>query len=118
MDATLNYYSSSSSGKSLSSPPSPPTTHSTSRRRGRSYNSRRRRPHLLNGNFFRRRIFGYLLLLPLLFLSAVITFVGPLSAMLFPNPLPGSIYRSHEIFQNLLTDIQSDTSSGIQFCNI
>ncbi|CAH1418812.1 unnamed protein product [Lactuca virosa] len=118
MDATLNYYSSSSSGKSLSSPPSPPTTHSTSRRRGRSYNSRRRRPHLLNGNFFRRRIFGYLLLLPLLFLSAVITFVGPLSAMLFPNPLPGSIYRSHEIFQNLLTDIQSDTSSGIQLSDV
>ncbi|KAL4588361.1 hypothetical protein LXL04_001245 [Taraxacum kok-saghyz] len=117
MDATVNYYSSSSSSKSLSSPPSPPTSHSTSRRRGRSY-SRRRRSHPINGKFFRRKIFAYLLLLPLLFLSGVITYIGPLSEMLFPTPLPGSTYRSHEIFQNLLTDIQSDSSSGIELSDV
>lgn len=117
MDTTVKYYSSSSSGKSLSSPPSPPTSHSTSRRRGRSY-YRRRRPHPLNGKFSRRRLFGYLLLLPLLFLSGVITFIGPLSAMLFPTPLPGSTYRSHEIFQNLMTDILSDNSSEIQLSDV
>ncbi|KAI3715510.1 hypothetical protein L6452_22494 [Arctium lappa] len=108
MDSTFNYYSGSSSS-SLSSP----TSHST-RRRGRSQHHRR----LLNGKFFRRKYFRYLLLLPLLYFSGVLTCLGSLSAMLYPSPLPGSIYRSHELFQTLLTDIQSDTSLGIQLSEV
>ncbi|KVH93586.1 GDP-fucose protein O-fucosyltransferase [Cynara cardunculus var. scolymus] len=112
MDATFNYYSGGSSSN-LSSPTSPRATHST-RRRLRSH-QHRRRDYFLNRKFFRRKYFRYLLLLPLLYFSGVLSCLGSLSAMLYPSPLPGSVYRSHEIFQSLLTDIQSDTSLGIQF---
>ncbi|KAK9070915.1 hypothetical protein SSX86_009483 [Deinandra increscens subsp. villosa] len=117
MDATFNYYkntnssSSSSSASSLSSPTS--RTVKPSRRR-----LNRRRETLFNRSFFRRRIFLYFLLLLLLFLSPLITFFAPLFAFLYPIPLPGSIYRSHEIFQNLLIDIQSDNSSEIQLSDV
>nr|GFB38392.1 O-fucosyltransferase 10-like [Tanacetum cinerariifolium] len=51
----------------------------------------------------------------LLFLSGVVTFVGP---MLYPSPAPGSVYKSHEIFQNLWQDILSDTSSHIKLSDV
>ncbi|XP_071691479.1 O-fucosyltransferase 10-like [Rutidosis leptorrhynchoides] len=113
MDATLNFYnnntsSSSSSASSLSSP----TPDKTTRRR-----LHRRRESPLIGKFFRRRIYLYALLL-LLFLSGAITFVGPFFTMLYLNPLPGSVYRSHEVFQNLLEEIQSDTSLQIQLSDV
>ncbi|KAI3774382.1 hypothetical protein L1987_48935 [Smallanthus sonchifolius] len=38
--------------------------------------------------------------------------------MIYPSPLPGSIYRSHEIFQNLFSDIQSDNSSEIKLSDV
>ncbi|XP_024979202.1 O-fucosyltransferase 10-like [Cynara cardunculus var. scolymus] len=115
MDATFNYYSGGSSSN-LSSPTSPRATHST-RRRLRSH-QHRRRDYFLNRKFFRRKYFRYLLLLPLLYFSGVLSCLGSLSAMLYPSPLPGSVYRSHEIFQSLLTDIQSDTSLGIQLSEV
>ncbi|KAL8188871.1 hypothetical protein R6Q57_029626 [Mikania cordata] len=117
MDATFNYYTTttSSSGSSSLSSPTSRTAHFTKPSRRRLH---RRRENLLTGNFFRRRIFRYLLLLILLFLSGVITFISPLFALIYPSPLPGSIYRSHEIFQNLLSDIQSDNSSEIQLSDV
>ncbi|KAI3803972.1 hypothetical protein L1987_32138 [Smallanthus sonchifolius] len=111
MDATFNYYNSSSTSSSASSLSSP-TSHFTKPSR-RRVNRRHENP-----KFFRRRIFRYLFLLLLLFLSGMITFVGPLFAMIYLSPLPGSIYRSHEIFQNLFTDIQSDNSSEIQLSDV
>ncbi|XP_076958316.1 O-fucosyltransferase 10-like [Bidens hawaiensis] len=111
MDATFKYYNSSSSTTS-------PTPHFTQTKTKTS----RRRENFLTGKFFRRRICRYLLLLLLLFVSGTITFVSPLFELLYSNYyyyyLPGSIYRSHEVFQNLLTDIQFDNSSEIQLSNV
>ncbi|KAJ0700233.1 putative GDP-fucose protein O-fucosyltransferase [Helianthus annuus] len=113
MDATFNYYTSTTTSSSSSS--SSPTTHftKTSRRK-----LPRRRENLPIGKFFRRRIVRYLLLFILLFVSGMITFISPLFAMLYPNYPPGSIYRSHEVFQNLLEDILSDHSSDIQLSDV
>ncbi|KAK1419257.1 hypothetical protein QVD17_28421 [Tagetes erecta] len=112
MDATFNYYNSNSNSSS-SSASSLSSDTKTSRRR-----VYRRRENPTNLNFFRRRIFRYFVLLVLLFLSGMITFIGPLFTMLYPSPLPGSIYRSHEVFQNLLNDILSDNSSQIQLSDV
>ncbi|XP_047314064.1 O-fucosyltransferase 11-like [Impatiens glandulifera] len=41
--------------------------------------------------------------------------IGPFySVVVHPNPLPGSVYRSQELFQRLWNDIQSENSSTIQ----
>ena len=40
--------------------------------------------------------------------------VGPFSVMMHPRPLPGSVYRSHEIFLRLWDDIRFDNSSAIE----
>ncbi|KAJ9538324.1 hypothetical protein OSB04_031057 [Centaurea solstitialis] len=115
MDAGFNYYSgNSSSSSSLSSPAS----HSATRRRVRSHTHHRRRDCFLNLKVFRLKFIRYLLIIPILYFSGVFTCLGSLSALLYPTPLPGSVYRSHQIFQNLLTDILSDNSSGIQLSEV
>ncbi|XP_076912381.1 O-fucosyltransferase 11-like [Bidens hawaiensis] len=111
MDTTFKYYNSNTSSSSSTS-----SQTKTSRRK-----LNRRRESLLTGKFFRRRICRYLLLLLLLFVSGTITFVSPLFELMYSNYyyyLPGSVYRSHEVFQNLLTDIRSDNSSEIQLSNV
>lgn len=118
MDPTFNYYNTSSSSSSSSnsnsnSSLSSSTNHFTKTSRRRSH---RRRENLKIVTFFRRRIFRYLILLVLLFLSGMITFLSPLFTMFYPSPSPGSIYRSHQVFQNLLSDILSDDSSQLQVC--
>lgn len=72
----------------------------------------RRRGSFLAGLFRgRRNILRYFLLFPLLYISGLITCVGPISAILRPPPLPGSVYKSHQIFDKLWEQIQSDNSS-------
>lgn len=56
----------------------------------------------------------YLLLFPLLYISALITCVGPISALFRTPTLPGSVYKSHQIFDRLFNQIQDDNSSAIQ----
>ncbi|XP_017243686.1 O-fucosyltransferase 10 [Daucus carota subsp. sativus] len=62
----------------------------------------------------RRNLVRYLLLFPLLYISALITCVGPISALFRTPTLPGSLYKSHQIFDKLLHQIQEDNSSAIQ----
>lgn len=40
--------------------------------------------------------------------------VGPFSGLVWQAPLPGSVYRSHEIFEKLWHEIESDNSSAIE----
>lgn len=44
--------------------------------------------------------------------------VGPFSGLVGHSPLPGSVYRSHEIFQKLWADIQADNSSAIELSSV
>ncbi|CAK9139854.1 unnamed protein product [Ilex paraguariensis] len=63
--------------------------------------------------FLRKKLLKYMLLLALLYFSGLFTCVGPLYDFLHP-PLPGSVYRSHEIFQQLWHQIKADNSTGIE----
>lgn len=40
--------------------------------------------------------------------------VGSFFSLLWQPPLPGSVYRSHEIFEKLWPEIESDNSSAIE----
>ncbi|KAL8133777.1 hypothetical protein AgCh_009010 [Apium graveolens] len=62
----------------------------------------------------RRNLVRYLLLFPLLYISGLITCVGPISAFFRTPTLPGSVYKSHQIFDKLFNEIQDDNSSAIQ----
>lgn len=66
---------------------------------------------LLHG---RKNLLGYLLFFLLLYLTGLITFVDPISAIFYKPSSPGSVYKSHEIFDKLWPQIQSDNSSAIQ----
>ncbi|XP_009599287.1 O-fucosyltransferase 10-like [Nicotiana tomentosiformis] len=85
-----------------SSPPTSPKNRQSSRRRLRRRGSFRRR-HLL-------------LVVPLLYFSGLISCVRPLFSLL--QPPAGAVYRSHDIFQKLWTDIQADNSSSIQLSSV
>ncbi|THG09072.1 hypothetical protein TEA_003545 [Camellia sinensis var. sinensis] len=111
----------SSESSSSSPPPSP-------RRPSAAAQCRRRRlPHKVESlssresiiaGIFPRRGLRYFLLLPLLYVSGLIMCVGPFSSWMRPRPLPGSVYRSHEIFLKLWDDIRSDNSSGIELSTL
>ncbi|OWM88450.1 hypothetical protein CDL15_Pgr003862 [Punica granatum] len=92
-----------------STSPSPPL--SPPRRRGRLL---RQRSSFSAGGILLRRPVRYLVL-PLLYFSGLLMCVGPFSSLvgLFSTP-PGSVYRSHLIFENLWPDIVSDNSSSVQ----
>ncbi|KAI7725686.1 hypothetical protein M8C21_018463 [Ambrosia artemisiifolia] len=120
MDATFNYYTShtttttTTSSSSSSSSSTGSLTTKPSRRR------LNRRPH----HSFRSFIILFLSLL--LFLSGLITFIPPFFSTLYPNYYsyyyyhypPGSFYRSHEVFQNLLHHILNDNSSQLQLSDV
>lgn len=93
-----------------STSPSPPL--SPPRRRGRLL--RQRSSFSFVGILLRRPV-RYLVALPLLYFCGLIMCVGPFSSLvgLF-SPPPGSVYRSHLIFENLWPDIASDNSSSVQ----
>ncbi|KAG8633075.1 O-fucosyltransferase 10 [Manihot esculenta] len=114
-----------SEGSTESNSPSPPpsprrhlqTGISQCRRRIRSkVQAHFRRENLTAGIFLRWNI-RYLLLLPLLYISGLIMCVGPFSALLQPS-LPGSVYRSHELFAKLWPDIAADNSTAIELSSV
>lgn len=83
------------------------------------HSTHRRETLFFAGKFPRRNtLLRYFLLLSMLYVSGLILCLGPLSAILHPPPLPGSLYLSHQIFENLWNEIQSDNSSAIQVCFI
>ncbi|XP_058219188.1 O-fucosyltransferase 10-like isoform X1 [Rhododendron vialii] len=120
--ATTTTANNSSDSTSPSPPPSP-RRHSNfpqcrRRRLPKRVHSFPRRESFIAGIFLRRGI-RYFLLLPLLYLvSGLIMCVGPFSLIMHPRPLPGSVYRSHEIFDKLWDDIRSDNSSAIELSSI
>lgn len=111
---SCNGYTSESS--SSSPPPSPRRRSGVShfRRRVHSTTHLHSRRCTTPGWVSFRRCLRYCLFLPLLYVCGLILCVCPFSAILRPRPLPGSVYRSHEFFQNLWPDIYSDNSSSIK----
>ncbi|KAL3353696.1 hypothetical protein AABB24_018426 [Solanum stoloniferum] len=91
-----------------SSPPTSPRNRQNCRRR-----LRRR------GSFAMLHRRNFLLLVSVLYLTGLISCVGPLFSLLQYSGLStGAVYRSHEIFQKLWTDIEADNSSSIQLSSV
>lgn len=113
-------YSSESSNGGSNSPSPPPSprrhasiSHSRRRLRTKSYSFSRRDSFALTVSFIFRRNVRYLVLLCLLYVSGLIMCVGPFAGLVGHASVPGSVYRSHEIFGKLWDQIQSDNSSVI-----
>ncbi|XP_019182255.1 PREDICTED: uncharacterized protein At1g04910-like isoform X1 [Ipomoea nil] len=96
-----------------SPPPSPAHRHS---RRKLQLHYRRRGGFL----FSNRRILlrCSLLLLPLLYFSGLISCLRPLFSLLHSRSPQGAVYRSHEIFRRLWTDIDADNSSTVELSHV
>lgn len=104
--------------RSPSPPPSPRLQSTLSHCRRAVVRSKTRRDASVAVTLLRRSLRYSLLLLPLLYVLFVITCSCPFPAImgLYP-PLPGSLYRSHLIFENLWDDIRFDNSSRpIEVC--
>ncbi|XP_010274355.1 PREDICTED: uncharacterized protein At1g04910-like [Nelumbo nucifera] len=131
---TFNGYSSESSSCSPPSSPRRPGKVPHHRRRYRVKDHLRVRPGNFFGRVLSRRNLRIFILLPLLYISYLLILLGiallhfctpppptiSISAPTSPPPLPqpGSVYRSHEVFQNLWPDIQSDNVSGIELSSL
>ncbi|KOM48486.1 hypothetical protein LR48_Vigan07g219000 [Vigna angularis] len=110
-------------GGGSSSSPSPPP--SPRRQSGVTRCRRRLRPakessesRRLVAVIMARRSLRYFFLLPLVYISGLLMCVGPFSVLIGHTPLPGSRYRSHEIFNNLLHHIETDNSSVIELASV
>lgn len=113
-------YSSESSNGGSNSPSPPPSprrhasiSHSRRRLRTKSFSFFRRDSFALTVSFIFRRNLRYLVLLCLLYVLGLIMCVGPFAGLVGHTPVPGSVYRSHEIFGKLWDQIQFDNSSAI-----
>ncbi|KAH9756869.1 O-fucosyltransferase 11 [Citrus sinensis] len=118
-------YSSESSNGGSNSPSPPPSprrhssiSHSRRRLRTKSFSFFRRDSFALTVSFIFRRNLRYLVLLCLLYVSGLIMCVGPFAGLVGHTPVPGSVYRSHEIFGKLWDQIQSDNSSAIDLSSV
>ncbi|XP_031252616.1 O-fucosyltransferase 10 [Pistacia vera] len=112
---------SSNSGSNSPSPPPSPRRHATVshyRRRLRTKTNSFSLRDNLGVSFLFRWNFRYLVLLTLLYVSGLIMCVGPFSELIGFPPVPGSVYRSHEIFEKLWDDIQFDNSSAIDLSSV
>ncbi|XP_015058627.1 O-fucosyltransferase 10-like [Solanum pennellii] len=90
------------------SPPTSPRNRQNCRRRLR----RRGSFSMLHRRYF-------LLLVSVLYFTGLISCVGPLFSLLqFSALANGAVYRSHEIFQKLWTDIEADNSSSIELSSV
>ncbi|KAG9444018.1 hypothetical protein H6P81_015358 [Aristolochia fimbriata] len=104
-----------SDGKSVSPPLSPP---SSPRRLSRSY-SRRLYRTKSSGSYLSASLVAFLLrrhgrfffLLPLFYVSGLLMCLGTISVMRI-RPLPGSLYRSGDVFRKLWPEMQSDGSNS------
>lgn len=104
--------SESSSSTSPSPPPSPRRHSSTLSHCRRKFRSK---PiSVVAGFLLLRRFLRLLVVLPLLYVSGLIMCVGPFSGLVGHTPLPGSVYRSHEMFELLWPHIQADNSTPIE----
>lgn len=107
--------SESSSSNSPSPPPSP-------RRNSSSLVSHHRRKlrskpmSVVAGFLVLRRFLRLLVVLPVLYVSGLVMCVGvgPFCSLVGHTPHPGSVYRSHEMFQLLWPHIQADNSTPIE----
>ncbi|KAH9691028.1 O-fucosyltransferase 11 [Citrus sinensis] len=118
-------YSSESSNGGSNSPSPPPSprrhasiSHSRRRLRTKSFSFFRRDSFALTVSFIFRRNLRYLVLLCLLYVLGLIMCVGPFAGLVGHTPVPGSVYRSHEIFGKLWDQIQSDNSSAIDLSSV
>jgi len=106
-------------GGGSSSSPSPPR--SPPRHSGVLHLRKRlRRTKSLSAGIMTRWSLRYFFLLPVVYLSGLLMCVGPFPFTFFIGhaPLPGSRYRSHEVFDHLWPEIDSDNSSFIEVCEI
>ncbi|KAL0351443.1 UNVERIFIED_CONTAM: O-fucosyltransferase 11 [Sesamum calycinum] len=97
---------------------SEPTTNSCRRRLHLHCKHRRRGVFcfFFTGIFHER----YLIFLTILYIMGLVTCAGPLLTILHPPPppLPGSLYRSQELFLKLWPEIQSDNASTVELDNL
>lgn len=76
---------------------------------------RQRRQTLLRASSFSlRRNLRYLLLLPMIYASGLLMCVGPFSGLVGWIYVPGSVYRSSEIYRILKDDMFSDNSTALE----
>ncbi|KAK6114869.1 hypothetical protein DH2020_007138 [Rehmannia glutinosa] len=98
----------------------PTTTTTRCRRRLHLHSCKHRHQWVLcfffTGIFHKR----YLFVLSILYIVGLITCAGRLLTILHPPPppLPGSLYRSHELFLKLWPEIQSDNASNVELDNL
>lgn len=115
-----NGCASDASGNSSSpSPPPSPRRHASLSQCRRRVRSKAQYAQSLKesfgGGILLRRNLRYLLVLPLLYVCGLLMcVVGPFSALVGGPAPPGSVYRSHEMFRRLWSDIQADNSSTIE----
>lgn len=116
LPSSCNGYISESSSSSPPSSPRRPSRATHSRRRLRSKAYLQSRPEIFFAGILLRRNVRLFLLLPLFYISGVLMCVGSFSAVLRfrPPPLPGSVYRSPEVFRKLWPEIQSDNASAVE----
>ncbi|CAH8361527.1 unnamed protein product [Eruca vesicaria subsp. sativa] len=81
---------------------------------------RRQRRHSLfrASSFSVRRKLRYLLLLPMIYASGLLMCVGPFSGLVGWVYVPGSVYRSPEIYRKLRDDILADNSTDVEFSSV
>ncbi|KAK6114818.1 hypothetical protein DH2020_007087 [Rehmannia glutinosa] len=100
----------------------PTTTTTTTRCRRRLHLHSCKHRHQWVLCFFFTGIFHkrYLFVLSILYIVGLITCAGRLLTILHPPPppLPGSLYRSHELFLKLWPEIQSDNASNVELDNL
>ncbi|XP_068332707.1 O-fucosyltransferase 10-like [Pyrus communis] len=107
---------SESSSSTSPSPPPSPRRHSTVPHCRRKL---RAKPISIVSSFLLlRRFLRLLVVLPLLYVSGLLMCVGPFSGLVGHTPLPGSVYRSHEMFQLLWPHIQADNSTPIELSSV
>ncbi|XP_004292679.1 PREDICTED: uncharacterized protein At1g04910 [Fragaria vesca subsp. vesca] len=111
--------SESSSSNSPSPPPSPRRNSSSlvfhHRRKLRS-----KPMSVVAGFLVLRRFLRLLVVLPVLYVSGLVMCVGvgPFCSLVGHTPHPGSVYRSHEMFQLLWPHIQADNSTPIELSSV
>lgn len=81
---------------------------------------RQRRQTLFRASSFSlRRNLRYLLLLPMIYASGLLMCVGPFSGLVGGWVyVPGSVYRSPEIYRKLQDDIFSDNSTTVEVLSL
>ncbi|XP_071724049.1 LOW QUALITY PROTEIN: O-fucosyltransferase 10-like [Rutidosis leptorrhynchoides] len=114
----------SSGSRSPSPPTSPPSSllprHYRRRGRPKLYSSQSSRKFSLaaGGLIFRGNV-RYYVVLTLLYVSGFLMCVGPFSGFVGHSSIPGSVYRSHELFEKLWGDIERENStSAIQLSSV